>query len=108
MSTYGSDTLSDGGDVWAVEWGGKAKHWKQDSVVRLMHKDTSGYLSSSSDLRFGQPIHGHQEVACIPHTNKHTEWFAAEGVYLPRTDRKSAAASGTAKKGAKDSDKDEL
>jgi len=33
VSAFGSDTQSDGGDVWLIEWESKAKHWKQDSKV---------------------------------------------------------------------------
>ena len=34
VSAFGSDGQSDTGDVWAVEWDGKAKYWKQDAKVR--------------------------------------------------------------------------
>lgn len=73
--------------------------------VRLKHKDTNMYLSSSKDLRFGQPIQGQQEVCGVPRTSKDAEWYAAEGVYLPRTDAKKNKQQG---KGGKDKDKDEL
>lgn len=33
ISAFGDDTRSDGGDVWMIEWDGKAKHWKQDAKV---------------------------------------------------------------------------
>lgn len=152
VSAYGSDTSSDGGDVWTVEWDSKAKHWKQDAKVRdvlssgvvvvlaqsadllqpvrgsctgsqaqqischhttpppsnkqthqtkqirLRHRDTSVLLSSSKDTQFGQPIHGQQEVCGVGSKTKDTEWFAAEGIYLPRSDghggKKAAAAAG--------------
>jgi hypothetical protein len=44
------------------------------------------YMSSTKHAKFGQPIFGQQEVCGISHKNSDTEWFAAEGVYLPRTD----------------------
>jgi hypothetical protein len=62
--------------------------------VRLKHKDTGMLLSSSKDLRFGQPIHGQQEVCGVASKGKDTDWFAAEGVYLPRADGHSAANGG--------------
>lgn len=34
VSAFGSDTQTDGGDVWSVEWDTKSKHWKQDAKVR--------------------------------------------------------------------------
>jgi hypothetical protein len=34
VSAFGSDSQTDGGDVWAVEWDTKSKHWKQDAKVR--------------------------------------------------------------------------
>lgn len=89
VSAFGSDTQTDGGDVWSVEWDTKSKHWKQDAKIRLKHKDTGMLMSSNANHRFGQPIHGHQEVCGINSRGKDTEWFAAEGVYLPRSDRKA-------------------
>ncbi|KAF6265440.1 MIR motif-containing protein [Scenedesmus sp. NREL 46B-D3] len=89
VSAFGSDTQSDGGDVWSVEWDTKSKHWKQDAKVRMRHKDTGMQLSSNSNHKFGQPIHGHQEVCAISSKGRDTEWFAAEGVYLPRSDKKA-------------------
>lgn len=65
----------------------------------MKHKDTNMHLSSNKDLQFGQPIQGHQEVSGVVSTGKDTEWYAAEGVYLPRTDAKK---SKDASKGTKD------
>jgi len=36
VSAYGSDSDSDGGDVWIIEWESKAKMWKQDGKVRTI------------------------------------------------------------------------
>lgn len=33
VSAFGSDTQTDGGDVWSIEWDTKSKHWKQDAKV---------------------------------------------------------------------------
>ena len=70
----------------------------------MKHKDTNKYLSSNKDLQFGQPIQGQQEVCGVPSSSKDTEWYAAEGVYLPRTDAKKKQQG----KGKDDKDKDEL
>jgi hypothetical protein len=66
----------------------------------MKHKDTGMFMSSNSNHRFGQPIHGHQEVCGISSRGKDAEWYAAEGVYLPRSDRKA--------KDSKANGKDEL
>ncbi len=70
--------------------------------VRFKHKDTGVYMCSNKDYKFGQPIHGQQEIFGLQHKTKDSEWFAAEGVYLPRSDKKGSKA-----KGSKDN-KDEL
>lgn len=75
--------------------------------VRVKHKDTNMYLSSNKDLRFGQPIQGQQEVYGVPTKGKDAEWYAAEGVYLPRSDAKKGKQKSKDGKG-KDKDKDEL
>lgn len=62
------------------------------------------FLSSNKDLVFGQPIHGQQEVCGVRYKGKDAEWYAAEGVYLPRTDKKSSKDGAAAGNG----DKDEL
>ena len=64
------------------------------------------FLSSSAHLKFGHPIEGHLEVCGVPSSNKDTDWYAAEGVYLPRTDTKKGKAAKD--KDAKDKDKDKL
>ncbi|EFJ49609.1 hypothetical protein VOLCADRAFT_80513 [Volvox carteri f. nagariensis] len=97
VSAFGSDTQSDGGDVWTLEWDGKGKIWKQNTKVRFKHVDTGVYLFSH-DAKYGNPIAGQFEVAGIPQKNKNTEWMAAEGVYMPKS----------SEKGAGDDDKEEL
>jgi hypothetical protein len=77
----------------------------------LKHKDTGGFLSSNKNLQFGQPIVGHQEVSAVASSSsKDTEWYAAEGVYLPRTDTKKKAKAAADGEGAAaaDKSKDEL
>lgn len=83
VSAFGSDTQSDGGDVWSLEWDGKGKFWRQNTKARLKHVDTSKYLYSH-DAKFGNPIAGQFEICCVGQKNKNSEWQAAEGVYLPR------------------------
>jgi hypothetical protein len=43
--------------------------------------------------QFGHPIAGQREVCAIKSKGLESEWFAAEGVYLPRADKKAAAAA---------------
>ena len=33
VSAFGSDTNSDGGDVWAINWNTQEKVWSQDTKV---------------------------------------------------------------------------
>lgn len=71
------------------------------------------YLHSLRQAAFGHPIAGQIEVCGVRHKNKESEWFAAEGVYLPRIDKKPKAegggGSGSEDKGGEESDgKDEL
>lgn len=83
VSAFGSDSQTDGGDVWTLEWDGKGKFWRQSTKVRIKHLDTSKYLYSH-DAKFGNPIAGQFEVCAVPQKGKGSEWQAAEGVYLPR------------------------
>ena len=36
--------------------------------------------------KYGHPISGHQEVCCLKHKDKSSEWHTAEGVYVPSPD----------------------
>ena len=59
--------------------------------------DTAGYLHSLRQATFGHPIAGQHEVCAVRSKNRDSEWYAAEGVYLPRADKKpkpDAAAAG--------------
>mmetsp|Transcript_40117 Transcript_40117/g.89039 ORF Transcript_40117/g.89039 Transcript_40117/m.89039 type:complete len:226 (+) Transcript_40117:135-812(+) len=103
VSAFGSDGDSDGGDVWLVEWDGKSKVWRQDTKVRLKHRDTGAYLYSHEQAKFGHPIAGQQEVCATERKDKNTEWQAAEGVYLPVPSKKDSS-SGDAGAGSTGSD----
>ncbi|KAG2495064.1 hypothetical protein HYH03_006675 [Edaphochlamys debaryana] len=83
VSAFGSDTQTDGGDNWTVEWDGKGKLWKQNTKARFKHVDTNMYLHSH-DAKYGNPIAGQFEVCCMNSKGKGAEWQAAEGVYLPQ------------------------
>lgn len=107
VSAFGSDTQSDGGDNWIVDWDTKAKYWKQDTKVTLQHVDTKAYLQSLKHATFGHPIAGQHEVCAVKNKNRDSEWYAAEGVYLPRADKKPKGSE-EGDKGTKKSDKDEL
>ena len=81
VSCFGSDTQSDTGDVWIVEWDGSEKFWEQDMGVRLKHKDTGAYLSSSTQ-KYQRPIAGNTEVYASKKTGKEATFKAGEGVYF--------------------------
>ena len=36
VSCFGSDTESDTGDVWVIEWDGKHDFWERDAAVRYV------------------------------------------------------------------------
>lgn len=78
--------------------------------IRMKHKDTGMFMSSNSQAKFGQPINGQQEVCGISGKGRDTEWYAAEGVYLPRSDKKASKSSAGSSddKDKDDKDKDEL
>ncbi|PNW73764.1 hypothetical protein CHLRE_13g571750v5 [Chlamydomonas reinhardtii] len=97
VSAFGTDTQTDGGDNWVLEWEGKGKLWKQNTKVRFKHVDTNAYLYSH-DAKYGNPIAGQFEVCAMASKNKNAEWVAAEGVYLPQPK----------KEGDADDDKEEL
>lgn len=61
VSCFGDDSTSDSGDMWRVEWDGAAPHWERDAAVRLLHRDTAGYLSNHA-VQYQRPIPGHTEV----------------------------------------------
>ncbi|GBF94422.1 stromal cell-derived factor [Raphidocelis subcapitata] len=76
VSAFGGDSQSDGGDV------------------TLRHVDTGAFLHSLRHATFGHPIAGQHEVCAIKTKGPDSQWFAAEGVYLPRADKKAKAAGG--------------
>ena len=102
--------------MWVIDWAAKAKYWKQDNRVTLKHADTGAYLHSLRQATFGHPIAGQHEVCGVKRRGKESEWYAAEGVYLPRADKragKGAAAAGEGGSGGGSGDeaaeaKDEL
>lgn len=77
--------------------------------ITLQHLDTAGYLHSLRQATFGHPIAGQHEVCAVRSKNKDSEWYAAEGIYLPRADKKPKAdAAAAAEAGGAADGKDEL
>lgn len=76
--------------------------------VLLRHVDTNGYLHSLRQATFGHPIAGQHEVCSVKSKNRESEWFAAEGVYLPRADKADKEKDKKKGAGSDDGDKDEL
>ncbi|KAK9149815.1 hypothetical protein Scep_008572 [Stephania cephalantha] len=87
VSCFGSDSDSDTGDHWMVEIEGSGKTWKQDQRIRLRHLDTGGYLHSH-DKKYTRIAGGQQEVCGVREKKPDNVWVAAEGVYLPVTEKK--------------------
>ena len=52
ISCFGSDHESDTGDVWVVEWDGKAKLWERDLAVRYVYPFSN--VASGSGAATGQ------------------------------------------------------
>lgn len=67
-----------------------------ESQIKLKHRDTGMYLMTNEHAKFGQPIAGQQEVACIQRADKNCEWVTAEGVYFPKTEEEGAEAPAAA------------
>mmetsp|Transcript_16465 Transcript_16465/g.28227 ORF Transcript_16465/g.28227 Transcript_16465/m.28227 type:complete len:227 (+) Transcript_16465:54-734(+) len=95
VSAFGTESQTDGGDLWDVQWESKSKVWKQDTKVRLHHRDTGGYLHSH-DMKFGAPIAGQLETCGKLQKDKNNEWTAAEGVYFPANTKPKAVGSADA------------
>ena len=51
--------------------------------VKLKHKETGVFLSSSGDKRYGRPIGGQLEICGKKKAGKGEEWVATEGLYFP-------------------------
>lgn len=83
VSCFGSDDETDSGDLWQVEWDGKAKAWERDQPVRLKHVETGVYLATH-DVKYQRPIPGHTEVFGSKVKAPSTVWKATEGVYFPQ------------------------
>jgi hypothetical protein len=57
------------------------------SQVKLRHKETGIFLSSSAEKKYGRPISGQLEICGKKKAGKSEEWMATEGLYFPeRTD----------------------
>jgi dolichyl-phosphate-mannose--protein O-mannosyl transferase len=108
VSAFGSDAQSDGGDVWRVDWDAKAKYWKQDNKVIFQHVDTGAFLHSLRQATFGHPIAGQHEVCAVRSKSGDSLWYAAEGVYLPRADKKTKGEAEGGGGGGGSGAKDEL
>ena len=69
------------------------------------------YLASHAEARFGHPISGQNEVCGVRYKGKPTDWYAAEGIYMPRKPKKTPAENGSSSSSSDSSgeaDKDEL
>ncbi|KAG8046908.1 hypothetical protein GUJ93_ZPchr0008g12724 [Zizania palustris] len=87
VSCFGGDNESDTGDYWRLEIEGGGKSWRQNQRIRLRHVDTSGYLHSH-DRKYTRIAGGQQEVCGVGDKRPDNVWLAAEGVYLPVSQRK--------------------
>ncbi|KAL6646537.1 hypothetical protein ACP70R_018145 [Stipagrostis hirtigluma subsp. patula] len=86
VSCFGGDSESDTGDYWRLEIEGSGKTWRQDQRIRLRHVDTGGYLHSH-DRKYTRIAGGQQEVCGVGDKRPDNVWLAAEGVYLPVSQR---------------------
>ncbi|KAJ2200036.1 hypothetical protein IW144_001326 [Coemansia sp. RSA 522] len=72
----------DTGDLWTVEC--SQEKWMRETPVVFKHVDTSKYLLSLPNKKFGQPISGHQEVCAGKNADSNAQWMALEGYYFSR------------------------
>ncbi|KAM7539989.1 hypothetical protein Aperf_G00000046863 [Anoplocephala perfoliata] len=78
VSAFGKDGIGDEGDNWEIICSGG--DWTRDSVIKLRHVSTSGYLHVSGNT-FQHPIPGQFEVSAST-SSYGSSWKAAEGVYI--------------------------
>lgn len=50
VSCFGSDSETDAGDIWQIEWDDKSKIWLRDGAVRCELEHQNGYGAHSSIL----------------------------------------------------------
>ncbi|CAG8662602.1 4676_t:CDS:2 [Acaulospora colombiana] len=67
-----------------------AKYWLREQKIKLLHVDTSLYLSSNKEMVYNNPINGQIEVAASSRNDKNTEWIAQEGMYFADKNTKSS------------------
>ncbi|KAL8138709.1 hypothetical protein V2J09_004710 [Rumex salicifolius] len=91
VSCFGGETESDTGDHWRIQIEGSGKTWRQDQRIRLQHVDTGGYLHSHNK-KYSRIAGGQQEVCGVREKRADNIWLAAEGVYLPVTEGKTASS----------------
>lgn len=87
VSCFGGEVESDTGDYWMLEIEGNVKTWRQNQRIRLRHVDTGGYLHSH-DRKYTRIAGGQQEVCGVGDKRPDNVWLAAEGVYVPVSQRK--------------------
>lgn len=86
VSCFGGDGNSDTGDIWMLEIEGKGRVWMRDQKVRLQHVDTGIFLHSH-DRKYNRIAVGQQEVCGVVKRTADNIWIAAEGVYLPASQK---------------------
>jgi len=81
VSCFGEEGSGDSGDNWKIVTT-SGDVWKRGDSVKLIHVDTSKYLSSNKS-KFSNPIPGQQEICGISQDNADVQWIADEGIYFP-------------------------
>ncbi|KAI9471049.1 MAG: MIR motif-containing protein [Benjaminiella poitrasii] len=72
----------DSGDNWQIKCQ-KNDYWIREEPVQFVHEETHVYLSSSPNVKFGQPIPGQLEVAgSTKGSTNIAQWAAQEGIYF--------------------------
>lgn len=72
----------DSSDDWTLQCVGKQKEWTRFKDVRLVHKDTGNYLTSSVSNKYSEPIPGQLQVSAGSRKNGNTVWRTNEGFYI--------------------------
>ncbi|KAL5112429.1 NAD-dependent protein deacetylase sirtuin-3 [Taenia crassiceps] len=86
VSAFGNHGIGDEGDNWMVICSGS--DWTRETVVKLRHLSTSGYLHVSGST-YSHPIPGQFEISSS-NSVQGSSWKVAEGVFIqPPEDSKS-------------------
>lgn len=82
VSHQGKWAVGDIADNWVLECVSGKGDWKRFEHVRFKHEERGTYLSTSTNLKFNDPIPNQLQVSGSSRRNSNTVWKTNEGFYL--------------------------